>query len=74
MKIGVIALFSLFALSPAATLLPLGTCDVLAQQQGNVTIKGRVVDTYGAAIVGAAVLQKGTTNGTQPMPPSPSLS
>lgn len=57
-------MFSLFALSPAATLLPLGTCDVLAQQQGNVTIKGRVVDTKGAAIVGAAVLQKGTTNGT----------
>lgn len=52
------------ALTPAAALVG-GSCEAMAQTtQGNVTVKGRVVDGKGLPIVGAAVVQKGTTNGT----------
>jgi iron complex outermembrane receptor protein len=35
-----------------------------AQKAGNLTIKGQVKDVSGEAVIGATILQKGTTNGT----------
>ncbi len=53
---------SALAFSSAAFVLP--TNEAVAQSQGTLTIKGRVLDNNGQPIVGAAVLQAGTTNGT----------
>ncbi len=36
----------------------------ILQQQGKVTIKGTVTDQYGEPIIGANILEKGTTNGS----------
>ena len=64
MKIGAFALASLLALTPAAFMLTEGEAAAQTSQGSNVTIRGRVVDNNGQPIVGAAVLQTGTTNGT----------
>lgn len=64
MKIGAFALASLLALAPAAVMLTVPEAMAQTSQGSNVTIKGRVVDNNGQPIVGAAVLQTGTTNGT----------
>ena len=63
MKIGAICLASLLALTPAA--LVLTAAEASAQtSQGSMTVRGRVVDNAGNPVVGAAVIQTGTTNGT----------
>ena len=64
MKIGAFALASLLALTPAAMVLTAGEVAAQSSQGGNLVIKGRVLDNNGQPIVGAAVLQAGTTNGT----------
>lgn len=38
--------------------------NLFSQSQGNHTINGNIKDAYGEAIIGASVLEKGTTNGT----------
>ena len=38
--------------------------DEIASIQQNKTIKGRVLDANGEPVIGASVLEKGTTNGT----------
>ena len=38
--------------------------NLFSQTQGNLTINGIIKDTYGEAIIGASILEKGTTNGT----------
>lgn len=38
--------------------------NLFSQTQGNLTISGNIKDTYGEAIIGASILEKGTTNGT----------
>jgi len=43
-------------------LLPLGTQNALAQQR--VTVSGQVLDENGLPMIGAGVVEKGTTNGT----------
>lgn len=53
---------SALAFSSAALVLP--ASEAMAQSAGTLTIKGRVLDNNGQPIVGAAVVQKGTTNGT----------
>ncbi len=40
------------------------SCNVFAQ---DVTIKGNVKDAKGEPIIGASILEKGTTNGTVPI-------
>lgn len=42
----------------------LASMNLFAQKSGNQTIKGHVKDGTGEAIIGATVMQKGTTNGT----------
>lgn len=37
---------------------------LFSQTTGNLTIQGNVKDTYGEPIIGASILEKGTTNGT----------
>lgn len=53
---------SALAFSSAALVLP--ASEAMAQSAGTLTIKGRVLDNNGQPVVGAAVVQKGTTNGT----------
>lgn len=53
---------SALAFSSAALVLP--ASEAMAQSSGTLTIKGRVLDNNGQPVVGAAVVQKGTTNGT----------
>ena len=38
--------------------------DEVASIQQNKTVKGRVIDANGEPVIGASVLEKGTTNGT----------
>jgi len=38
--------------------------NLLSQTTGNLTIQGNVKDAYGEPIIGASILEKGTTNGT----------
>lgn len=38
--------------------------NLFSQTQGNLTINGNIKDAYGEAIIGASILEKGTTNGT----------
>lgn len=53
---------SALAFSSAALIMPSG--EAMAQSTGALTIKGRVLDNNGQPVVGAAVVQTGTTNGT----------
>ncbi|MBP1618257.1 MAG: outer membrane protein involved in nutrient binding [Bacteroidetes bacterium] len=39
------------------------TMNLFAQKNGNLTIRGHVKDAKGEAVIGATVIQKGTTNG-----------
>lgn len=38
--------------------------NLFAQTSGNLTIQGHIKDIYGEPIIGASILEKGTTNGT----------
>lgn len=38
--------------------------NLFSQTPGNITITGNIKDAYGEAIIGASILEKGTTNGT----------
>lgn len=64
MKIGAFALAGLLALAPVALVPSAGQAAAQTSQGASVTVRGRVVDNNGQPIVGAAVLQTGTTNGT----------
>tara|TARA_B110000046_G_scaffold74975_2_gene83067 strand:+ start:1207 stop:4395 length:3189 start_codon:yes stop_codon:yes gene_type:complete len=47
------------------TLLLIFACVFVSNAQTVTTIKGNIVDSNGIALIGATVLEKGTTNGTQ---------
>ena len=47
------------------TLLLMVTCIFISNAQTVTTIKGNIVDSNGELLIGATVLEKGTTNGTQ---------
>ncbi len=66
MRTGAFALLGLLTLSPAAVMAyPTGaSVEAVASQQGEITVKGKVVDDKGYPVIGAAVMQVGTTNGT----------
>lgn len=48
----------------ATLIIALLTLSVLAYAQSGKTIKGKVSDSFGEAIIGATVMEKGTNNGT----------
>jgi TonB-dependent starch-binding outer membrane protein SusC len=65
MKYSYLILLGLLALAPATYAEGNGKTDQMSvAQQGNITVKGKIVDENGEAIPGATVQQKGTANGT----------
>lgn len=65
MKYLYLILLGLLALAPATYAEGNGKTDRMSvAQQGNITVRGKIVDDTGEAIPGATVLQKGTANGT----------
>jgi TonB-linked SusC/RagA family outer membrane protein len=65
MKYTYLILLGLLTLAPATYAEGTGNSDLkLMDQQGNITVKGKIVDEKGEALSGATVLQKGTTNST----------
>jgi len=66
MKYSYLILMGLLGLTPATYAEGSGNADQMAMaQQANITVKGKVVDGQGEALLGATVQQKGTTNGTK---------
>jgi len=62
MKYIYLILLGLLALAPAT--YAVGNTDQMSMtQQGNITVKGKIVDENGEPLIGATVQQKGTTNG-----------
>lgn len=65
MKYTYLILLGLLALAPATYAKGNGNAGLmLVTQQGNITVKGKIVDEKGEPLPGATILQKGTTNGT----------
>lgn len=65
MKYIYLILLGLLALTPATYAEGTGNTDPMSiTQQGNITVKGKVVDEKGEPLPGASIQQKGTTNGT----------
>jgi TonB-dependent starch-binding outer membrane protein SusC len=64
MKYIYLILLGLLALAPATYAKGNGNTDQMSTtQQGNITVKGKIVDEKGEALPGATIQQKGTTNG-----------
>ncbi len=65
MKYIYLILVGLLALAPSTYAEGDGDSNQMSMaQQSNITVKGKVVDSNGELVVGATVVQKGTTNGT----------
>lgn len=65
MKYIYLILLGLLALAPATYAEGNGNAGPMSTaQQGNITVKGKVVDEKGEPLPGASIQQKGTTNGT----------
>lgn len=65
MKYSFLILLGLLALAPATYAENNGSASqVLLSQAGEITVKGRVIDEFGAPLPGATVQQKGTTQGS----------
>lgn len=64
MKYSHLILMGLLAVTPAIYADGNGNADqMIVAQQGDITVKGKVVDENGEPLMGATIQQKGTTNG-----------
>jgi TonB-linked SusC/RagA family outer membrane protein len=65
MKYSYLILLGLLALAPATYPQGNGNAGQMSiNQPGNITVKGKIVDENGEPLPGAAIVEKGTTNGT----------